>query len=283
MVVTRHGEWVLLPRLCSGVRGKVTGMTAIARDRAMPALERPVRVFEALPKLLDELAPREARIAWHLGVAESAILPEGVWTPPTRDALGRGALGLLVLDGVLTRSVGLNGHQTPELVGAGDLLRPWEADAVAGFVELEASWRVIDRATVALLDGRFAQRACAVPGLSASLLACTVQRSRWLAFHAALVQLRRAEPRVLLLLWHLADRWGRVTPHGIHVPLRLTHALLARLVCMRRPTVSAALGALGRVGEVARNPDRTWMLTGAPPDRARLCGAAAPRQCAQAA
>jgi hypothetical protein len=239
-----------------------------------------VRVFEALPNLLDGLAPRDARMAWHVGVAGSAILPEGHWSPPSRGALGPGALGLLVLDGVLTRSVRLDGHQTPELVGAGDLLRPWEADAVAGFVEVDARWKVIDRATVALLDERFAERVCAVPGVCAALFARTVQRSRWLAFHAALAQLRRAEPRVLLLLWHLADRWGRVTPRGIHVPLRLTHALLARLVCLRRPTVSAAIGQLARAGEVGRNSDRTWMLTGAPPDRDRLRGAAGPRLCA---
>ncbi len=251
--------------------GHVSGMTATTiRHPGTQAFDRAVRVFEAHPDLLGELAPREAAIAWHVGIADSTILPEGCWTPPGPDELGRGALGLLVLDGLLTRSVGFDGRQTPELVGAGDLLRPWESDSMAGLVELEVSWRVMERATVAFLDERFAARVCRVPGLCSALLARTVQRSRWLAFHAAVTQVRRAEPRVLLLLWHLADRWGRVTPRGVHLPLALTHAFLARLACMRRPTVSAALAELARAGELERNPDRTWILTGAPPDVERL-------------
>jgi hypothetical protein len=233
-----------------------------------------VRVFEAVPDLLDELAPAHARAAWHLGVADSEVLPGGPWLPPGPDALGPGALGLLVLDGVLMRNVALDGRQAPELVGAGDLLRPWQADGVAGFVELDASWLIIERASIALLNGRFAERVCRVPGLCGALLARSLQRSRWLAFQAALSQIRRAEPRVLLLLWHLADRWGRVTPHGVHLPLPLTHALVARLVSMRRPTVSAAIAALARSGEVVRGADRTWLLTGLPPDVARVHGGA---------
>ena len=30
-----------------------------------------------------------------------------------------------------------------------------------------------------------------------------------------------------MLLWYLAERWGRVTPDGVIVPLRLTHETLA--------------------------------------------------------
>lgn len=270
MVVARIDKWVLVPSLGSCAAGHVNSMTGSTRPSADHRLDRPVRVFETQPDLLEGLAPRSAALAWHVGVAESVILPEGPWAPPGPHALGRGALGLLVLDGLLTRSVGFDGRHTPELVGSGDLLRPWESDAIAGLVEVEASWVVMQRATIALLDERFAGRACRVPGLFGSLLGRTVQRSRWLAFHAAVTQVRRAEPRVLLLLWHLADRWGRVTPRGIHVPLELTHTFLARLACMRRPTVSAALSRLARAGELERNPDRTWMLTGTPPDNDRL-------------
>lgn len=229
-----------------------------------------MRVFEHEPDLLDPLTPRAAKLAWHLGVADSTILEEGHWTPPHQTALGRGALGLLVLDGLLTRSVGFDGRRTPELIGAGDLLRPWETDPVAGLVTLGSEWTIMQRATVAVLDEEFANRVCRVPGLTAGLLSRAVQRVRWFAFHAALGQVRRAEPRLLLLLWHMAERWGRVTPDGVHVPLKLTHAFLASLVCMRRPTVSATLVALSRAGELHRNADRTWLLTGAPPDLNRI-------------
>jgi hypothetical protein len=270
VVVAPAGEWVLIPSLGRGLHGKVTSMTAPILPSAARVLQRPVRVFDSQPDLLDGLAPSVADLAWHVGVAESTVLPEGSWTPPDPQALGPGALGLLVLDGLLTRSVGFDDRHTPELVGAGDLLRPWESDASAGLIEVQASWLVMERATIALLDARFAERACRVPGLFGALLGRSVQRSRWLAFHAAVTQVRRAEPRLLLLLWHMAERWGRVTPHGVHLPLRLTHTFLARLACMRRPTVSAALARLARAGDVERNADRTWMLTGAPPDVDRL-------------
>ena len=267
------------------VPGHVNAMTATRHQPKRQSFQRPVRVFEAEPNLLDGLEPGGAALAWHAGVADSVILSEGPWMPPSAEALGRGALGLLVLDGLLTRSMGFDGRHTPELVGSGDLLRPWEADAVAGLVELEATWQVMQRATIALLDARFATRVSRVPEVFGPLLGRTVQRSRWLAFHAAATQIPRAEPRVLLLLWHLADRWGRVTPQGVHLPLQLTHAFLARLACMRRPTVSAALATLARAGDLQRNADRTWMLTGTPPDVHRLREGAhtRPRACALAA
>jgi CRP/FNR family cyclic AMP-dependent transcriptional regulator len=241
------------------------------------SFQRPVRIFEHEPDLLAALSPRASRLAWHLGVADSTILEEGDWSPLDHDELGPGALGLLVLDGMLTRSVGFDHRRTPELIGAGDLLRPWEADPVAGLVSVASEWNVMQRATIALLDEQFAHRMCRVPGLSAALLARALQRVRWFAFHAALAQVRRAEPRLLLLFWHMADRWGRVTTEGIHLPLNLTHGFLASLVCMRRPTVSAALVALARAGEVRRNDDRTWLLTGAPPQLDCIHDARTPR------
>jgi CRP-like cAMP-binding protein len=88
---------------------------------------------------------------------------------------------------------------------------------------------------------------------------------------------RGADRRVLLLLWLLADRWGRVTPRGVTLPLRLTHSTIAHLVCMGRPTVSATLGRLTREGEVRRRPDGTWLLTGSPPDVADAAARAAER------
>ena len=57
----------------------------------------------------------------------------------------------------------------------------------------------------------------------------------------AIAHYPRVDLRLLMLMWHLADRWGRVTPQGIRIPLRLTHELLADLVASRRPSVTSAL------------------------------------------
>ena len=70
--------------------------------------------------------------------------------------------------------------------------------------------------------------------------------------------------RLLLLLWHLADRWGRVTPDGVRIPLRLTHTLLADLVASRRPSVTTALALLEHEGHLVRD-DNTIILVGEPP------------------
>jgi CRP/FNR family cyclic AMP-dependent transcriptional regulator len=51
----------------------------------------------------------------------------------------------------------------------------------------------------------------------------------------------------------LADRWGYVAPDGIHLDLRLTHSTLARLACAQRPSVSTAIGRLGRSGVLRRD------------------------------
>jgi CRP/FNR family cyclic AMP-dependent transcriptional regulator len=229
-------------------------------------LQRPVSVFAADPDLLTGIDPGAARVLRDRAIADSVLLEEGPWTPPAEQELGPGSIGLLVVDGLLSRTVRFDGLESPELVGAGDLLRPWEDDASAGSLEFETDWRVLDRATVALLDERFARELCRVPGVMPRLLGRAIERCRWLSFQLAIAHVRRAEARVVMLFWHLADRWGRVTPRGIVVPLRLTHATVARLVCMRRPTVSATLTRLARTGELERNEDGTWTLNGEPPD-----------------
>jgi CRP/FNR family cyclic AMP-dependent transcriptional regulator len=69
---------------------------------------------------------------------------------------------------------------------------------------------------------------------------------------------------LLLLLWHLADRWGRVTPDGVRVALGVTHQTLADLVAARRPSVTTALQQLARQGLLGRDGD-AWLLLGDPP------------------
>ena len=210
------------------------------------ARRRPVRVFDHDPDLLVGLDPAVARVVRQRCVADSLVVDRGRWRPPGEAQLGPGAIGLLVLDGLITRTVRLEGTESPELIGEGDLLRPWDVDSIEGSLGLQPEWSVLQRATVALLDERFARRACCAPAVVSALLGRTMRRSRGLAFQLAIAHLRHAEARVRLLFWHLAERWGRVTPAGVVVPLALTHAMVARLVCMRRPTVSAKLTLLGR-------------------------------------
>jgi len=75
-----------------------------------------------------------------------------------------------------------------------------------------------------------------------------------------------------VLFWHLAERWGRVGPGGVLVPLRLTHRTLADLVGARRPSVTAALGDLSRRDLITRAGDG-WVLQGDPSEPLLLAGA----------
>jgi CRP/FNR family transcriptional regulator, cyclic AMP receptor protein len=68
------------------------------------------------------------------------------------------------------------------------------------------------------------------------------------------------EDRLHAMLWLLAERWGRVTPEGVTLPLRLTHELLGQLVGAKRPTVSLAMKELEARGAVRRRLDGAWLL-----------------------
>ena len=65
----------------------------------------------------------------------------------------------------------------------------------------------------------------------------------------------RLEVRLVLLLWHLAARWGRVEPSGIRLSLPLTHRLLGQLVAAERPSISHALKRLAQAGLVTGPTD----------------------------
>jgi CRP/FNR family transcriptional regulator, cyclic AMP receptor protein len=85
----------------------------------------------------------------------------------------------------------------------------------------------------------------------------------------AIVHHQRVTDRLLLTLWHLAERWGRVHPDGIVVPLPLGHERLGQLVGAHRASVTTALGELTRAGSVSRREDGDWVLHGAPPESLR--------------
>ena len=229
-----------------------------------PAGSDLVRVFHHEPDLLAGVEPRVAACLTRAAVAPRLLVSPGTWQPPDDEATQR-SFGLLVLDGLMTRTIDVSGRDCPELVGTGDLLRPWDRCDADALVPERTTWHALEPTTLAVLDERFAAIVCRCPPVVAALLSRAVQRSREVAFQLAIAHVRRAETRLLMLLWHLGDRFGRVTRDGVHVPVRLTHELIAQLTCMRRPTVTSTLQRLSRDGEVVRRTDGTWLLAGTPP------------------
>ncbi len=178
--------------------------------------------------------------------------------------LPRDGIGLLVLEGLLVRRVGVDGRFGAELLGDGDLLRPWQGEDAQPTLPRTTGWRVLEPTRMAVLDSRAAQRLADYPQLTGRIIARALERSRNLAVNMAIVHHPRVDVRLHMLFWHLADRWGRVRTDGIILPLRLTHSVLADLVAARRPTVSTTLSELAK-RDLVRAVTDGWLLLGEPP------------------
>ena len=220
-----------------------------------------VHILDVDPDLardLDSAAEREARgqIA-----ARVEALPRGIrygrWGP--RDP--RGCAALMIVEGLVTREFTLGRGRCAELLGPPDLIRPWDHDSAVSLpVSTNIEWHMLVPSRVALIDADVIRRAEQWPAVGAMLTARAIWRAQSLAVHQAIDQLSRVDHRLILLFWHLAQRWGRVTPEGIVLDLPLTHELLARLTGARRPSVTTALGQLAGRELVCRRADRSWLI-----------------------
>jgi CRP/FNR family cyclic AMP-dependent transcriptional regulator len=221
-----------------------------------------VRLLDVRPDLGQGLDARDVAAAQLHVVARTVDLRPGRWIPPALPSGRADRLALLVVDGILARTVTLAGRTAIELVGDEDLLRPWDDQAEATSVSADVAWTVLRAARLAVLDESFAARIAPWPSISAALLARTVWRSRWLARHLAILDQPRLDLRLVLLFWELADRWGTVAPDGVSVPVPLTHQTLGRIIRAQRPSVTAALRELRERGFLRREPDGTWVIHG---------------------
>jgi CRP/FNR family transcriptional regulator, cyclic AMP receptor protein len=221
------------------------------------------RVLEADPDLAEAVPPdRRAQATEELTVRQLS-LPTGVWPIDAANRTTEG-IGLLVLQGMMLRRVGIEGRYGAELLGECDVLRPWQGEDVSPTLSTTTGWSVIEPTRVAILDEQFAQRMVRYPELVGRLVGRGIQRSRHLAVNMAIVHQARVDVRLHMLFWHLAARWGRVRSDGTMLRVRLTHAVLADLVAARRPTVTSALSELQR-RRLVQLLDDGWLLYGDPP------------------
>ena len=230
--------------------------TTNASDRCR-VLELDPALGEVIPAALRGRAVAEC-------IAREMTMQTGRWraTPPLNGrSLG---IGLLVLEGLLVRRVGIDGRYGAELLGEGDLLRPSEGSDEMPTLPMTIGWRVLETARLAVLDDAFMAHVADYPQLAGALVGRAVSRSRNTAVNMAIVHQARVDVRLHMLFWHLAARWGRVGSDGVTVPLRITHAVLAELVAARRPTVTSALTLLSKRGLV-RPTDHGWLLAGEAP------------------
>ena len=225
---------------------------------------RTVHVLEVDPDLGVGIEPDQLPLARGRAVAPLLLFGErGPWEIGQDSIDGTGHLGLLIVEGLLARRVSVGARSGIELLGPGDVLRPWVSSEYA---LADVNWAVLEPLRIAALDRGFAERVAPWPQIAGAISDRMLLRARVLGFHLAVCHLVTVEERLLMILWHFAERWGRVTPNGVVVRLHLTHDLLAGIVGARRPPVTSALSALAQKGLVRRDEDGAWVLAGPPPE-----------------
>ena len=221
-----------------------------------------VQLPDVDPDLAHDLDPRRAREAAQRLYVRVTDIPRGRWVP---DHGGGQPIGLLVLDGLLLREATVGDHPAAELIGPGDVIRAWDDDEQEELLPRSVAWTALAPTRVAVIDRALAVRAAQWPEVFAALLDRAARRAERLVVLQAIAHLTRVDDRLLALMWCLAERWGRVVPHGVVVSLRLSHRTLAGMVGARRPSVTTALGQLLARGEIERRDDGEWVLRGTPP------------------
>jgi CRP/FNR family transcriptional regulator, cyclic AMP receptor protein len=224
-----------------------------------------VRLLDLDPALRAGLSGGALDLARELVVAPVQPLDKGAWRPSRPSRPGR-HLGFLLIEGVLFRRIQVAGREGAELLGPGDLLRPWQPPR-SWEAGMPASWTVVEAGALAVLDERVTGAIGRWPELVAAVVGRAVERPRALAVTLGIGQMPGAELRVLALLWHLAERFGHRDGDGWVVPIQLTHQMLGGLVRTQRPTVSSALAKLAQEGLIARRDDGWWAVRGDPPER----------------
>jgi CRP/FNR family cyclic AMP-dependent transcriptional regulator len=223
-----------------------------------------VCLLDADPDICGPLVPSQLNEARRAACARSVMLRSGEqFREPDGLAESDDGLGLFVLSGLLCQDVHVAGGRSLELLGPGDLLSagPLQDDSV---VPVQSTWRVVQPSHLAVLDRGFVMRAARFPSIHIALTGRAGRRTHSLIVRLAIAQIARLSDRLLLLLWHLAERWGTVVPGKVLLSLPLSHAMLAALACAKRPSVTVSLHELAARGLVTSS-SQGFVLNGNPP------------------
>jgi CRP/FNR family transcriptional regulator, cyclic AMP receptor protein len=231
--------------------------------------DRVISIVDADPDLAEDLDERERERARRQAITRVQRLTPGEWDALASIEPDVHHRGFMLVDGLLSRDVRVMGRECVELLGHADVIRPWSWDTEGSHVQAEVGWAVLEPTRLAVLDHRLVTRIAPWPQLGVELFSRGIRRAHHLAVALAIAHHQRVDDRLLLTLWHLAERWGRVHPDGVVVPLPLGHQRLAHLVGAHRPSVTTAMGELARGGKVSRRDNGDWVLHGPPPDQLR--------------
>jgi CRP/FNR family transcriptional regulator, cyclic AMP receptor protein len=220
-----------------------------------------VQLLQCDPDLAEGLAKEERAIATQALPVRVASLKKGPWHPGPEPP-EPGHLGYLIVKGLLVRRIEVAQGSSIELLGRGELLRPWQEDT-SSFCR--STWEVVEPTTLAQVGPQLTRCLSQWPVLVSNLMDRGIRRSRALAADAAASNIVGLEERLLTALWQLAETWGEARTDGVHLSIRLPHRLLAELMGARRPSITSALAELKSTGQLSSTPDGFWILCGNPP------------------
>lgn len=167
------------------------------------------------------------------------------------------SFGILILDGLIMAQLEVGRAHAGWLVGAEDLLRPWQMRELS--LLRDVRWHALTPSRVLRVDRGY-RRLEHDPRFVQKLLDRAARTSHWLFAMSLVISSPSIEDRLLLLFSLWGERWGKVTPAGIWIELPLTHQLIAQMCGARRPTVSIALRSLGEQGVITRRSRSGWLL-----------------------
>ena len=172
----------------------------------------------------------------------------------------------------MAREVDVLGRRCCELLGHGDVLRPWSWDAKGSHVQAEVGWTVLEETTLAVLDHGLVKRIVPWPTLGVELFNRGTRgrtTSRW----------RSRSPITSGSTTACCSRSGTSPSAGARVTPKGASSSRSRSATSASPTSSAPTGPRSRrrsgsSPEASRSPPRGRPLAAA----RRAAGAAAPPQ-----
>jgi CRP/FNR family cyclic AMP-dependent transcriptional regulator len=222
-----------------------------SRPGLAPRRPEPSALFAYVLDVDDELAEEfdvRGRIAVRqLATARVLQVDVGECDLASSFQRARRGPGLLIIDGLVACETCTGDRVAAELVGAGDLLQA-PTLPTDELLQRTCHWRALRPTRLALLDAEFVDRVRPFPQVVRALLSRAYRRSAELDVLRAITSQPRLEVRLVLVLWHLAARWGRVEPASVRLCLPLTHRFLGQMVGAERPSISHALKRLAQAG-----------------------------------
>lgn len=155
-------------------------------------------------------------------------------------------------------------HRTVTLLEEGDVVLPATESWTS--VGPRVRGRALEPSVVLLVDRSRFEAWLTEPRIAANLVRVLAAQVADRELAVAIALEPRVERRLLLKLRQLAERFGRVTPQGIRLDLRLTHQQLAEMVGAVRESVTIALGKLVQNDEITIENRTIWIHPAGEPE-----------------